>query len=142
VIAPIALATGDLRTLSEEQRASTKGKMQAIVAKHLPKTGATITFTDSYPAMAVTPAAEDLYKQYSGISVSLGMGPVVEGGPITRGGGDIAFVAPFLPGLVGVGILGEGAHAEGETAYIESIATQAKRDAVLMERLGMQAAGH
>ncbi len=142
VIAPIALATGDLRTLDEEQTARVKAKMQAIVAKHLAKTDAKITFEEGYPAMAVTPGAKELSRQWNGISVALGLGPVLEEGPITRGGGDIAFVAPYLPGLVGVGILGEGPHAVGETAYIDSIASQAKRDAVLMERLGMQAAGH
>ena len=141
VIPPVALATGDIRTLNDEQTARVESKMRAIVAKHLPKTDAKITFDEGYPAMAVTPAGEALAKQWSGISESLGLGPVVVGGPITRGGGDIAFVAPYLPGLVGVGILGEGAHAEGETAYIDSIATQAKRNAVLMERLGMQPAG-
>lgn len=61
---------------------------------------------------------------------------------MTRGAGDISFVAPYVPGLVGVGILGEGYHAEGETAYLDSFARQAKRDAVLMERLSRQPAGH
>ena len=141
IIPPVALATGDIRTLNDEQTARVEAKMRAIVAKHLPKTDAKITFDEGYPAMAVTPTGEALAKQWSGISESLGLGPVVVGGPITRGGGDIAFVAPYLPGLVGVGILGEGAHAEGETAYIESLATQAKRNAVLMERLGRQPVG-
>ena len=141
VIAPIALATGDIRTLNDEQTKRVEAKMQAIIARHLPKTGATITFEEGYPAMAATPANENLYKQWNGISVALGLGPVLEEGPITRGGGDIAFVAPYLPGLVGTGILGEGPHAVGETAYIESLASQAKRNAVLMERLGVQPAG-
>jgi glutamate carboxypeptidase len=52
------------------------------------------------------------------------------------GAGDIAFVAPYVPGLVGVGALGAGAHAEGETVYLDSLPTQAKRMAVLMYRLG------
>ena len=141
VIPPIALANGDIRTLNDDQTARVEAKMRAIVAKHLPKTDAKITFDEGYPAMAVTPTGEALAQQWNGISEALGLGPVMVGGPITRGGGDIAFVAPYLPGLVGVGILGEGAHAEGETAYIESLASQAKRNAVLMERLGMQPAG-
>ena len=141
VIPPIALATGDIRTLNDEQTNRVEAKMRAIVAKHLPKTDAKISFDEGYPAMAVTPTAEKLAKDWNGISEALGLGPVIIGGPITRGGGDIAFVSPYLPGLVGVGILGEGPHAEGETAYLESIASQAKRDAVLMERLGMEKAG-
>ena len=141
VIPPIALATGDIRTLNDEQTNRVEARMRAIVAKHLPKTDAKISFDEAYPAMAVTPTGEALAKEWNGISEALGLGPVMVGGPITRGGGDIAFVSPYLPGLVGVGILGEGPHAEGETAYIESIATQAKRDAVLMERLEMEKAG-
>ena len=142
VIPPAGVATGDLRTLNDEQTARVIAKMQAIVAKHLPKTDAKITFDEGYPAMAATPANEELYKQWNAVSVALGLGPVVEGGPITRGAGDIAYVAQYVPGLVGVGILGEGAHAVGETAYIESLASQAKRNAVLMERLGNSHEGH
>jgi glutamate carboxypeptidase len=141
IVPPITLVTGDIRTLNDEQTARTKAKMQAIVAKHLPKTDAKITFEEGYPAMAATPGNEALYQQWNGVSVALGLGPVLEEGPITRGGGDIAFVAQYLPGLVGTGILGEGPHAVGETVYIESIASQAKRNAVLMERLGLQPAG-
>jgi glutamate carboxypeptidase len=59
---------------------------------------------------------------------------------MTRGAGDISFAAPYVPGLVGVGILGEGYHAEGETAFLDSLPKQAKRGAVLMERLVRQPA--
>jgi len=57
---------------------------------------------------------------------------------MTRGAGDIAFAAPYVAGLVGVGLLGEGYHAEGEKGYLDSLAPQAKRNAVLMERLSQQ----
>jgi glutamate carboxypeptidase len=142
VIAPAAIATGDIRTLNNEQTKRVEAKMQAIVAAHLPKTDAKITFDEGYPAMAVTPAGKELFGQWSSISVALGLGPVLEGGPMTRGAGDIAFVAPYVPGLVGVGILGEGAHAEGERAYLDSLAPQAKRNAILMERLSREPSGH
>jgi glutamate carboxypeptidase len=92
--------------------------------------------------MARTPAGEQLLSQWNSISTALGLGPVTEGGPMTRGAGDISFAAPYVPGLVGVGVLGEGYHAEGETAYLDSFAKQAKRDAILMERLSHQPAGH
>ena len=55
--------------------------------------------------------------------------------PMMRGAGDIAFVAPYVPGLVGTGVMGEGAHAEGETVFLDSIPKQAKRMALLMYRL-------
>jgi glutamate carboxypeptidase len=61
---------------------------------------------------------------------------------MTRGAGDIAFAAPYVPGLAGVGALGEGYHAEGETAYLDSLPRQAKRDAILMERLIHQPSSH
>jgi len=142
VIAPAAIATGDIRTLNNDQTQRVEAKMQAIVAAHLPKTDAKITFDEGYPAMAVTPAGKELFSQWSGISVALGLGPVLEGGPMTRGAGDIAFVAPFVAGLVGVGMLGEGAHAVGEKAYLDSLAPQAKRNAILMERLSREPSGH
>jgi glutamate carboxypeptidase len=131
-----------LRTLNDEQTARVEAKMRAIVAAHLPKTGATITFDESYPAMARTEAGEKLLGEWNNVSVALGFGPVLEGGPMTRGAGDISFVAPYLPGIVGVGMLGEGYHAEGETAYLDSLSKQAKRDAVFMERLSHQPSGH
>ena len=142
VIAPAAIATGDIRTLNNDQTQRVEAKMQAIVAAHLPKTDAKITFDEGYPAMAVTPAGKELFSQWSGISVALGLGPVLEGGPMTRGAGDIAFVAPFVAGQVGVGKLGEGAHAVGEKAYLDSLAPQAKRNAILMERLSREPSGH
>jgi glutamate carboxypeptidase len=142
VVAPTAIATGDLRTLNDEQTARVEAKMRAIVATHLAKTGATITFDESYPAMARTAAGEKLLGEWNNASVALGFGPVLEGGPMTRGAGDISFVAPYLPGIVGVGMLGEGYHAEGETAYLDSLSKQAKRDAIFMERLSHQPSGH
>jgi glutamate carboxypeptidase len=142
VIAPAAIASGDIRTLSNDQTLRVETKMRAIVSAHLPKTDAKITFDEGYPAMAVTPAGKELFQEWREISVALGLGPVLEGGPMTRGAGDIAFVAPYVTGLVGVGMLGEGAHAEGEKGYLDSLAPQAKRNAILMERLSHQPSGH
>jgi glutamate carboxypeptidase len=135
VIAASSLATGDIRTLNNEQTQRVEDKMRAIVAAHLPQTEAKISFDEGYPAMAATPAGRELMQEWSGISVALGLGPVGEGGVMTRGAGDIAFAAPYVAGLVGVGMLGEGAHAEGEKGYLDSLGPQAKRNAVLMERL-------
>jgi glutamate carboxypeptidase len=142
VVAATAFAVGDLRTLSNEQTERVEAKMRAIVEQHLAKTSATITFGDSYPAMATSPASEQLFEEWNQASEALGLGPVQLGGPMSRGAGDIAFAAPYVSGLVGVGILGEGYHAEGETAYLDSLPKQAKRDAVLMERLSGQPATH
>jgi glutamate carboxypeptidase len=142
VIPPAAIAYGDLRTLSNDQTAQVEEKMRAIVAQHLPKTDAKITFSEGYPAMSVTLAGRELLREWSDASEALGLGPVAEAGPMTRGAGDISFVASYLPGLVGVGALGKGAHAEGETVFLDSLPSQAKRNAVLMERLIHQPSGH
>jgi glutamate carboxypeptidase len=142
VIAATALAVGDLRTLSNEQTQRVEAKMRAIVEQHLPRTSATITFGDSYPAMATSPASEHLFEEWNQASEALGLGPVQLAGAMSRGAGDIAFAAPYVPGLVGVGMLGEGYHAVGETAFLDSLPRQAKRNAVLMERLAGQPATH
>ena len=142
VIAPAAIANGDIRTLNDEQTARTEAKMRSIVAAHLSKTDAKITFDEGYPAMAATPSGRALFQQWNSISEALGLGPVVEGVVMSRGAGDIAFVAQYVSGLVGVGMLGEGAHAEGETGWIDSLGAQAKRNAVLMERLTRPPADH
>jgi glutamate carboxypeptidase len=141
VIAASAVGTGDIRTLDNGQTERIEAKMRKIVAAHLPQTDAKITFDEGYPAMAATPAGRELMKQWSEISVALGLGPVAEAGVMTRGAGDIAFAAPYDAGLVGVGMLGEGYHAEGEKGYLDSMGPQAKRDAVLMVRLTHEPTG-
>lgn len=138
VIPPAAVARGDLRTLDEEQNTRVKKKMEAIVRDHLPRTGARIEFFDTYPAMGVTAASQALLGKLQEVNATLGFGPSAVVDPKDGGAGDIAFVAPYVPGLVGTGSMGAGAHAEGETVYLDSLAKQAKRMAVLMYRLSGQ----
>ncbi|HEX3569826.1 MAG TPA: M20/M25/M40 family metallo-hydrolase [Acidobacteriaceae bacterium] len=138
VIPPIAIAIGDMRCLSNDQIERTRTKMLAIVAAHLPQTSATITFAEGYPAMAPTPASHALAVQLNQINATLGYPPMEEMDPMLRGAGDIAFVAPYVPGLVGTGAAGEGSHAEGETVFLDSIGRQAKRSALLIYRLSKQ----
>ena len=109
-----------------------KKKMEAIVRDHLAKTSARIEFAEGYPAMAVTPGSQALLAELQKINTTLGYPPEVVTDPIFGGAGDIAFVAPYVPGLVGVGAMGAGAHAEGETVYLDSLPRQAKRMAILM----------
>jgi glutamate carboxypeptidase len=136
VIPPIAIARGDIRCINQEQVERVEKKMEAIVRDHLAKTSARIEFEDGYPAMGVTPASEALLAKLQAVNETLGYGPEIVTDPIFGGAGDIAFVAPYVPGLVGVGAMGAGAHAEGETVYLDSLPKQAKRMAVLMYRLG------
>jgi glutamate carboxypeptidase len=138
VIPPTALARGDLRALNEEQSDRVKKKMEAIVRDHLPRTSARIEFAEGYPAMGVTPGSQALLAQLQQVNATLGYPPELVTDPAQGGAGDIAFVAPYIPGLVGVGAMGTGAHAEGETVFLDSIPRQAKRMAVLMYRLSDQ----
>jgi glutamate carboxypeptidase len=135
VVPPAAIAIGDMRTLDNDQTARVQAKMQAIVRDHLPRTGAVITFEDGYPAMPPTEASRAIVKQLNEINATLGLPAMNEMDPMLRGAGDIAFVAPYVPGLVGTGAIGEGAHAEGETVFLDSIPRQAKRMTLLMYRL-------
>ncbi len=138
IIPPTALADGDIRTLNDEQTVRVKGRMEKIVRDHLAGTSARIEFEDLYPAMAVTPASEALLAKLQQVNQTLGVPKEEILDPIQGGAGDIAFVAPYLPGLVGVGADGAGAHAEGETVYLDSLPLQAKRMAILMYRLGQE----
>jgi glutamate carboxypeptidase len=135
VVPPVALALGDIRTMDNDQTTRVQAKMRAIVADHLPKTGATITFEESYPAMPPTEGGHALVKKLNEVNAALDLPVMEEMDPMQRGAGDIAFVAPYVPGLVGTGAMGEGAHAEGETVFLDSIPKQSKRMALLMYRL-------
>ena len=138
IVASTAVANGDLRTLSEEQTTRVKAKMEAIVAQHLALTDAKISFDEAYPSMAVTPASEALLAKLQLVNATLGYGVEEVTDPASGGAGDIAFVAPYVPGLVGVGAMGTGAHAVGEVVYLDSIPKQAKRMALLMYRLSQE----
>ena len=138
IIAGQGYATGDIRALSNQQAARIEDKMRAIVADHLPGTGAKISFSEGYPAMAPTAGSRALLAQLNGINRDLGLEQMGELDPMKRGAGDIAFVAPHTSGLVGTGAAGDGAHAAGETADLTSFPRQAKRAAILMTRLSKQ----
>lgn len=136
VIPETALARGDIRTLTNEQLVRTRERMQAIVAEHLPRTSASITFSDGYPSMPPTPGNEALLAQYDQVSQALGIGPVHPFDPGSRGAADIAFVADYIEGGIdGLGIRGAGSHTVNERADLRSLTEQAQRAAVLMFRL-------
>jgi glutamate carboxypeptidase len=135
VIPPVAYASGDIRTFSNEQTERVEAKMRAIVAEHLAKTTAEIEFGEGYPAMAPTAGSRGLLGMLSEASEELGFGKMPELDPMKRGAGDIAFVSPPLPGLAGIGATGEGAHAPGETIDLSAQPADTERAAVLMYRL-------
>lgn len=135
VIAGTAIVKGDLRYLDYPQRDRAHARMRAIVAQSLPGTGATITFHDSYPPMAVTPGNLKLLDVYSRASQDAGLGPVGALPAEARGAGDIQFVAPLVDSLDGLGASGNGAHSPNEDLDVGSLERGAVRAALLIYRL-------
>jgi glutamate carboxypeptidase len=126
---------GDLRTTSAAQLAQAQALMRAIVAKNLPRTSATITFSEGYPAMPDSPANRAVLAQLDQASRDLGFGAITAYDPRSRGAGDIAFVSPPLPALDGLGLRGGGAHAPGEWADLATAPEIIQRTALLIYRL-------
>ena len=137
VIAPVAIARGDIRYISLEQERNAVERMQAIVARHLPRTQATLRFDDgAYPPMTPTAGNEALLAVLDGASRDLGLGPVAALDPADRGAGDIGFIAHLLPSLDGLGSGGGGnSHAPGEYTDLATMAPMAQRAALLIYRL-------
>src|SRR5947209_11615726 len=133
-----AIAIGDLRALTPEQVTRVQAKMQAIVAQHLPKTDAKITFGEAYPPMAPTEGNRALLRLTNEVNRDLGLPEQPELDPMKRGAGDISFVAQYVSGLAGVGSVGAGSHAPGETMDLSALPRLTKRAAILMERLPNQ----
>jgi glutamate carboxypeptidase len=134
-VPPIFRAKGDLRFLNEQQKDSTRARMRAIVAKPLAGATPTIEFEDRYPSMPLTPDGLRLVSIFDESSRSLGYPAVVAQDAESRGAGDISFVAPFIPGIDGLGVSGGGAHSPRETVNLPSLKMQAERAAVMMSRL-------
>ena len=132
------MATGDFRTLSVEQTARVRARMEAIVAAHAPGTDARIEFGEGYPAMAPTAGNKALLAALNGVNRDLGLAEMAPLDPLKRGAGDISFVAHDVDSLAGLGTYSTGDHAPGETVDLASIRRQAKRAAILMTRLGAE----
>ncbi len=135
VVAARTIVEGDLRFLTSEQRARAEERMRAIVARTSPQTGATISFVAGMPSMAPTAGNRALLAVLDRASRALGTGPVAEQDPSERGAGDISFVAQLLPGLDGLGALGEQEHARGEYIDLDELPRLVQRAALLIHRL-------
>ena len=135
VVAQTAVVHGGLRFISETQKENARAKMRAIVDNHLPSTNATITFTDSYPAMGPTAANKALLNELSAVSEALGFGEVEAYDPGRRGAADISFVADYVSGLDGLGSMGTGAHTPQETVDLATFNALIQRTAVFIYRL-------
>lgn len=138
IVAGIAIARGDIRTLSVEQEARVRAQMQAIVSDHLPMTHAELTFGEGgYPPMAPTEGNLALLDRLNAVNRDLGLPTMNLLDPGLRGAADSSFVAADVDTLAGLGVAGSGAHALGETVDLNSLLRSAQRAAVLITRLSL-----
>ena len=135
VVAQKAEVRGGLRFISEEQKERARDKMRAVVAENLPHTSATVTFTDSYPAMQPTRGNEALLAKLNIVSQDLIQGEVIAYDPGKRGAADTSFVAEYVDCLDGLGTMGNAAHTPEETVNLNTIEALTKRTALLIYRL-------
>lgn len=138
IVAEEAVARGDLRTLTPEQDLRARERMQAIVENNLPRTTAELVFSDDgYPPMAPTPGNTALLERLNAVNRDLGLPEMAPYDPAKRGAADSGFVAADVDTLGGMGMAGQGAHAEGESVDLDSMIRQAQRAAVLIGRLSL-----
>lgn len=136
IVPSTAIARGDLRTLTREQDERVRGRMQAIVADHLPRTGAELVFAEGgYPPMAPSEGNRALLARLNAVNRDLGLPQMAEYDPARRGAADSGFVAGDVDTLGGLGVAGGNAHADGEWVDLDSLVRQAQRAAVLISRL-------
>lgn len=139
IVAETAVARGDLRTLTPEQDARARERMATIVGDHLPRTTAELVFSDDgYPPMAPTPGNTALLETLNAVNRDLGLPQMAPYDPAKRGAADSGFVAADVATLGGMGMAGQGAHAEGESVDLDSLVRQAQRAAVLIGRLSLE----
>jgi glutamate carboxypeptidase len=138
IVAETAIARGDLRTLTPEQDERARSRMAAIVEDHLPRTTADLVFSDDgYPPMAPTPGNIALLDALNAVNRDLGLPEMAPYDPAKRGAADSGFVAADVATLGGMGMAGQGAHAEGESVDLDTLVRQAQRAAVLIGRLSL-----
>jgi glutamate carboxypeptidase len=135
VIAPIAYASGDIRTVSDEQTKRVEAKMIQIVSEHLAQTDASIEFKEGYPAMAPTPGNRALLDILNKINHDAALPHMDELDPLQRGAGDVSFIAKYNDSIAGLGAMGGNGHREGEFIDLSRQTAQVKRAALLMYRL-------
>jgi glutamate carboxypeptidase len=136
VVAAEMTVRGDIRTITPEQLARAQTAMRAIVAQHLPGTGASILFEEGYPPLAPTDGNYRLLAQYDQVSRDLGFGPVAAVDPGAAGAADVSFTAGHVSMAIdGLGLSGTGGHTALETADLRMLPLVTKRAAVLLHRL-------
>jgi glutamate carboxypeptidase len=130
-----ARAVGEVRALTMEQLARVKENMRAIVAKGLPGTKAEIDFSSELLPMPPTPGNAALLAKLNEVNRAMSLPAMEALDPMLRGAGDSGFVAPYVDSLDGLGGVGQGAHAPGESVNLARQPLQSKRAALLIYRL-------
>ena len=138
IISPVAVATGDLRFLTDEQLQRARATMRSIAARNLARTSAELIFEDGNPAMPPTPGNYALLAVEDTVSQALGKGPIVALDPGERGAGDISFISNFVDALDGIGVTGPGQHTPNEVINLPSLRRASERAAVLIYRISRQ----
>jgi glutamate carboxypeptidase len=135
IVPRAARVSGDIRTISNASLMRVRERMREVVARSLPRTSATITFYDGYPAMAPTEANRRLAEVLNRINRDAGYPEMQLLDPIRRGAADISFVAEYVDGLAGLGAEGSDGHTERESMKLGSLPRQIGRAALLIYRL-------
>lgn len=136
VVSEKTVVSGDLRTISPEQRENVKTRMRAMLEDNLPGTSATLSFRDSYPPMGQTAGNERLLSIFNQASLDSGYGPVVAGDPREAGAADVSFAAGHAEmALDGLGMTGGGTHTTHEWADLATLPMQVTRSAITMYRI-------
>ena len=141
IVAGSAIARGDLRTLTPEQDARIRAKMDAIVAQHLPGTDAGFHSYDSTPAVAPSAGNRALLAELNVVNRALALPEMPEFDPDKRGAADSGFVAAEVATLGGLGAGGGGAHGEGEWVDLTTLPRQSLRSAALITSITSEPRG-
>jgi glutamate carboxypeptidase len=138
VIAESTTVAGDLRTLSLEQLERARATMRRIVGASPPHAGAAIEFEDGYPPLAPSAGNRRLLEMVDRASRDLGLGGIEAVDPARAGAADISFTEGRVEmALDAMGLKGEGGHTVRETAILTVLPAQAKRAALVLERLAL-----
>ncbi|WP_339056814.1 M20 family metallopeptidase [Candidatus Regiella endosymbiont of Tuberolachnus salignus] len=133
IIAAQALAHGDIRFLTDEQRENAEQTMIRIANHPLLGTTSTLAFRHLMPVMMATEENQRLLTEYSAVSKKLGEPTLQAIPPEMRGGADISYISRYVPAsLDGLGPWGEGAHSEKETLDVDSLPVVTKRAALFL----------
>ena len=136
VVAESTIVTGDLRTLTPEQREHAQATMKRITGDTSPHTSASIEFEEGYPPLAPSDGNRRLLAMVDQASRDLGLGPLEPVDPARAGAADVSFLGGRVAMVIdAMGLKGRGGHTVEETARLNTLPWQAKRVAVLLARM-------